>query len=267
MNMRRGSLFTTVLALCGITNLVAAPCRAQSAFAGETTKLALAEPTPKSAGHGSPGVGVGVRISALGIGAEMAVGVSHRINLRGGFSVLSYSRGFNKDGVTFTGQLNLRSAEAHLDLFPFAGGFHVSPGLLFYNGNNVGANAAVPGGQTFSLGGTDYMSDPANPITGIGKLDFVKAAPTILVGWGNLVPRNHKHFSFNTEIGVVFQQAPRTALSMAGGACDPSGLNCVNAATDLTVQANIISEVVKINNSVSPFKFYPVLSFGFGYKF
>jgi hypothetical protein len=201
------------------------------------------------------------------VGGEIAVGVTRWINVRGGANGLSYSRGFSKDGITYNGQLNLLSAEVHADVFPLAGRFHVSPGLLAYNGNNITANAAVPGGQTFTLGGTSYMSDPTSPITGKGKLDFVRVAPTILVGWGNLVPRKHSHFSFNTEFGVAFQQAPRTTLSLAGNACSTNGLICVNAATDPNVQASLAAEVAKINNSTSGLKYYPVLSLGVGYKF
>src|SRR5205807_379887 len=126
--------------------------------------------------------------------------------------------------------------------------------------------ANVPGGSTFTLGGATYTSDPANPITGTGRLDFVKAAPTAMVGFGNLVPES-RHFTFNFEMGAVFQGSARTKLNLTGGACDATGLYCVNAATDPTVQANVAAEQNKINNKLSPFKYYPVVSFGFGYRF
>lgn len=103
-------------------------------------------------------------------------------------------------------------------------------------------------------------------LTGTGKLDFVKAAPTVMLGFGNLVPQ-HRHFTYNFDLGVVFQGSARTKLNLTGNACDPLGLNCVNAATDPTVQANIIGEQNKVNNKLSPFKYYPVISFGFGYRF
>jgi hypothetical protein len=245
----------------------AAPCRAQSSLTMLAAPPTDVERDAKSAGREFPSVGIGVRISSLGVGAEGAVAIVHRVNLRGGFNLLSYSRGFSKDGVSYDGHLNLRSAEAHVDWFPSRGRFHLSPGLLVYNGNNVTANVTVPSGQTFTLGGASYMSDATKPIAGKGKLDFVKVAPTILAGWGNLVPRKHSHLSISTEFGVIFQQAPHTALTLAGNACASDGSICVNAATDPTVQANVASEVAKINKSVSPFRYYPVLSLGIGYKF
>src|SRR5690348_6490685 len=124
----------------------------------------------------------------------------------------------------------------------------------------------VPGGRTFALGGTTYTSDPGNPITGTGKLDFMKAAPTAMFGFGNLVPQ-HRYFTYNFELGALFQGSARTKLNLTGNACDSTGLNCVNAATDPTVQQNVAAEQTKINNKLSPFKYYPVISFGFGYRF
>lgn len=225
-------------------------------------------PAPQqSAKKGEAGlIGAEVRLSTLGAGAEVGVSLSNRLNVRGGFNIFQYSRSFGHDGITYKGQLNLRSGEAHLDWYPLGHTFHLSPGLLVYNSNGATATASVPGGSTFTLGGTTYASDPANPITGTGKLDFVKASPTAMFGFGNLVPQN-RHFTYNFELGAVFQGSARTKLNLTGNACDSTGLNCVNAATDPTVQQNIVAEQTKINNKLSPFKYYPVISFGFGYRF
>jgi hypothetical protein len=146
-------------------------------------------------------------------------------------------------------------------------GLHVSPGVLLYNGNNVNANASVPGGHTFTLSNTTYMSDPANPVTGTGKLSLYKAAPMLLVGIGNLVPRSGRHFSSSFEIGAAYQGPPRVALNFSGGVCDPTGVFCRSISSDPTIQSNIAAEQAKLNKSASPYKFYPVLSFGFGYRF
>jgi hypothetical protein len=139
-------------------------------------------------------LGIGVKLSLLGVGVEAATPLSVRSNLRAGFNLFSYDRGFNEDGIAYAGQLRFRSVEAHYDWFPFRGNFHVSPGVLVYNGNQMTANAAVPGGNTFTLNNTSYTSDPADPVTGSGKVDFIKAGPMFTVGWGNLGDDAHwKH--------------------------------------------------------------------------
>ncbi|HXY24268.1 MAG TPA: hypothetical protein VEI73_06430 [Candidatus Acidoferrum sp.] len=224
---------------------------------------------PRQAAKGSREtglVGVGIRLSTLGAGAEVGVSLGRRVNVRGGFNIFQYNRGFNHDGIAYKGQLNLRSGEAHLDWYPFGHGFHLTPGLLVYNGNGATATASVPGGSTFTLGSTTYLSDPTNPVAGAGKLDFVKVAPTALFGFGNLVPRS-RHLAFNFEMGAVFQGSARTKLNLTGNACTPADTNCVDAATDPTVQANVLAEQTKLDNKLSPFKYYPVISFGFGYRF
>lgn len=213
-------------------------------------------------------VGVGVRMSLLGAGIEAATPITYHTNLRVGFNTFSYSRGFTNDGTNYAASLNFRSFETHLDWFPFAGGFHLSPGAMLYNGNQIKANASVPGTQSFTLGGTSYTSDPANPITGTGKIGFNTVAPTFMLGWGNLVPRKeNKHISVPFEVGMLFQGSPKATLNLAGTACDSTGANCQNVAGDTTFQNNVIAQQTKLNNDMSFFKVYPIISLGFGYKF
>lgn len=285
--MRKIERPSKTLLLCSFLMIFPAACfagpddSAHQTASEATTLYSSAAPAERSASndaadapapqqHAKKGeaglIGVGIRLSTLGAGAEVGVSLSNKLNVRGGFNIFQYSRGFNHDGITYKGQLNLRSGEAHLDWYPIGHTFHLSPGLLVYNGNGATATANVPGGSTFTLGGTTYTSDPTNPITGTGKLDFVKAAPTAMLGFGNLVLQN-RHFTYNLELGAVFQGSARTKLNLTGNACDAFGLNCVNAATDPTVQSNVVAEQTKINNKLSPFKYYPVISFGFGYRF
>ena len=212
-------------------------------------------------------IGIGFKTSLLGLGADIAVPVTHRSNVRFGFATFNYTRGFDKDGVSYSGKLGLRSVQALYDFFPFAGGFHLSPGVMLYNGDQLTANAAVPGGQSFSLGGSDYVSDPSNPLNGNGKLQFSKAGPMFLFGFGNLARRSERHFGMTFDIGAVYQGVPRTTLNLAGGACDTTGLNCRDVASDPTIQSNILSEQAKINHSITLLRFYPIISLGFGYKF
>jgi hypothetical protein len=254
----------------------AAPSRS-SAVADDSISGSGSAPAKSSASPGAPAakssrenhleVGLGVKVSTLGVGGELALPVTHRSNVRFGFNAFNYNHTFLKDGVTYKGALDLRSAQAVFDIFPFTAGFHLSPGVLLYNGNKINANASVPGGQSFTLNGTTYLSDAANPVTGTGKLTFYKAAPMILLGFGNLVPRGKRRFSVSFEVGAAYQGPPRAALGLSGSACDSTGLNCRTISSDPTIQSNVLAEQAKINKSASPFRFYPVVSLGVGYKF
>lgn len=209
---------------------------------------------------------VGVKASLLGVGSELAARVTHRTNLRAGFNILGYSRNFNKDGVNYDAHLSFRTIEVHYDIFPWARAFHISPGLLAYLGNPITANAIEPGNQNFTLGGHTYYSDPSNPATASGRINFNQVSPMATIGWGNLVHRDSKRFTISFEIGAAFQGSPRTTLALGGSVCDSPGVNCRSAAADANVQSNVMSEQGKINKSMAPFKVYPIISLGFGYK-
>ena len=160
-----------------------------------------------------PRVGIGVRFSTLGLGGEVAVRLANRINVRGGFNALSVHHNVTINGIDYAGQARFRSAEAHLDFF-LVGSFHVSPGLLVYNGNNANVNISIPGGRTFTIGGTTYESGDATsangPITGNLTVKFNRVAPEILIGTGNLVPRGHRrHWSINGDFGFDYEGSPK----------------------------------------------------------
>lgn len=270
--MRRVPAFAVLVLL---TSLSASRLRAATPDSPEssappasaTARVAAAPPAPaKKSSEGRIPIGVGVKVSMLGIGGELALAVSHRTNVRFGFNAFSDGPTFDKDGVTYKGNLNLRSAQATYDMFLLKG-LHLSPGVLLYNGNQVTANASVPGGRTFTLSNTNYVSAAADPVNGTGKLTVYKAAPLLLLGIGNLVPRNSSHFSTSLEIGALYQGPPRVTLNLGGSACDSTGLFCRAIRSDPTIQSNIAAEQAKLNKSASPYKLYPVLSFGVGYKF
>jgi hypothetical protein len=234
-----------------------------------------ARPSSFNSHHDSSGdsgmVGIGVKASLLGVGAEAATRVSHRTNARVGFNILGYSRNFGKDGINYNGHLSFRTIEAHYDIFPWAGSFHISPGLLDYIGNPITASALVPGNQSFTLGGQTYYSDPSSPVRAGGRVNFNQVAPVATIGWGNLVHRDSKRFSIPVEFGVAFQGSPKTTLNLAGNVCAPGpagslGTTCTSTASP-SVQSNVVAEQGKINKNLAPFKAYPIISVGFGYKF
>ena len=213
-------------------------------------------------------VALGVRVSALlGIGVEGAVELTRKSNLRGGFNLFSYDFSETKDNLVYNAGLRLRSAEALYDWFPFGGKFHLSGGALLYNGNNITAKVSPSGGQSFTLGGVSYTSDPTNPIAGNATLglDHNRVAPMGLVGWGNPIPRSGRRVGVNFELGAVFIGSPQSTLSLTGGACVSAGV-CLNAATDPSVQSNIAAEKKKLDHDASFLHVLPVISIGFSFR-
>jgi hypothetical protein len=214
-------------------------------------------------------VGLEAKISTLGIGGEGAVRLTHRINVRAGFNDYNFNHTFSKDGITYAATLGLRSMTANVDFY-LLGPLHISPGALLYNDFKGSADAAVASGSTFTLGGTTYESGSANPLHGTLAITVPKAAPELLIGLGNLVPRSRRHITFNFDTGVVFQGSLTSTLALTGQACAPpntSGVTCVEASTNSIVQANVAAQQTKLNNDLKAFKYYPVVSFGIGVHF
>jgi len=211
-----------------------------------------------------PRLGVGVKMSSLGAGIEAATAVTHRSNVRVGFNIFSYGTDLTKDGIHYSGDLSLRSLQVLYDQY-LIGPLHVSPGLLLYNGNHLSGSASVPGGQSFSLGGTGFVSSAADPVHGTGYLNLGTTSPMVLIGVGNLLPRSRRHFAVNFEAGVIFQRAPQAKLTLNGSAC--IGGICQPAASTPLVENRIQAEQDKINRDLDLLRFYPVISVGFGYKF
>ena len=235
--------------------------------------LALFSPSLGFAQSGSGAaaskIGAQVKISTLGIGGELGFQVHRRANVRAGFNIFNYDHAFNKDGITYAGKLTLRSMTANFDWY-LLGPLHIGPGVLLYNGFHGSAIAAVPGGSTLTLGNTTYESSTTAPLNGSLALGVNRVAPELLIGVGNLVPRSDRHFTVNFDLGVVFQGSPNSILILSGFACAPpnsTGPTCVNAGTNPIVQANVKSQEDKLNSDLSAFKYYPVISFGIGYKF
>lgn len=214
-------------------------------------------------------LGMGANVGTLGIGVEVATPLAGRFNLRGGGNFFGYSRNIDRNGITYAANLDLRSAQASLDWFPFGGSFHLSPGAMLYNGTKVVANAQVPPNGSFTLNGVKYYNDPSDPLSGSAKVVFPAAGPQFTAGFGNMVPRrDSKHFSVPFEFGFVYFGTGTTLLHFNGSACiSPGGFNCMKASSLPGFQTNVTAEQAKIEKYVEYARFYPVLRIGASYKF
>ena len=217
---------------------------------------------------------------SLGIQLQAATNLGSHFNLRGSGNFFNYSDNFTTNGISASAKLNLASAGAAVDIYPFRAGFRISPGLLFYNQNQVTASTSVPAGSSFTLNGTTYYSANTNaatgatPVTGTGTLGLNTSKPafTITTGWGNMLPRNG-HFSVPFEVGVAFIGAPSVNVNLGGWACyDQAQTECTNIASTtnpiaIAIQSNLAAQEAKWTSDLNPLKTYPILSVGLAYSF
>ena len=234
---------------------------------GDDEPPAAAAPPMKSESIFKPRFGMVAKFSMLGVGGDVGMSLTPLANVRVGGNGLDFSQSFRSNGIRYDATLHYSSVEALVDITPFRDWFHISPGVLLHNGNNITANATVPGGQNFDLGSVSFRSSPTDPVHGTGKLTVRTSAPMLMFGFGNPIPHHHRFTLFH-DFGIVFQGLPKTTLNLTGTACDPvTGLVCRNVATDPFVQAQIVAEQNRINKDTSIVRFYPFASIGLGIRF
>ena len=166
----------------------------------------------------------------------------------------------------------MATAGAAVDFYPFPNhGFRFSPGVLFHNGNALGATITAAGGSSFTLNGNTYYSSAADPVTGAGSLILHAQRPafTITTGWGNMISRRGGHWSFPFEVGVAMVGAPSVNLALTSGqVCStPEGGDCQNVVGDSSLNRDLQAQVAKYQQDVSPFRIYPIISSGISYSF
>jgi hypothetical protein len=223
------------------------------------------------------GIAIGVKFGLAGIGFDVATPlVPQRLNLRGGASFFSYTPStITTDNLNINGNLKFQNAAAMVDWFPFHGTFRLSGGATIYNDTGLTATLSVPVGQSFTVGGTTYYSEPYNaitnpagPITGSGVFTFGgnNVVPRVTIGTGNMLPKKG-HFRFESEIGFQYFSQPTVVYNISGTGCQN-----YNATTNVYTncgpipQTNVTTEQNNLQNDLTGLRFFPILSFGFSYK-
>ena len=215
---------------------------------------------------------IGAGISPLGVNLMVATNISPNFNLRGTGNIFQYTvNNITTNGFNVDAKLNLASAGASLDIYPFARhGLRFSPGVLFYNQNAADATFSVKGGTTFTLNSVQFIASSTNPVKGVGSLGLHTQSPafTATTGWGNVIPRSGGHWSFPFEVGVAFIGSPALNIALnSGQVCNAQGQVCIDVATDQVLQTNLQTQIAKYKNDLDPLKTYPIVSFGIAYSF
>lgn len=271
--MKRTAIFLPILFLAAASTLLGqSASTANTAVTAKTAKK-KAEAHLKPFSKLALGGGVGV----MGVNLQAATNVSRHLNLRGSGNVFNYTvNNITVSDFNLNGKVNFASAGASLDYYPFpTHGLRLSPGVLFYNQNQITANAVGASGTSIKLNDVEYYSETANPLTVNANLGLNtrKQAATFTTGWGNMIPRKGGHWSFPFELGAAFTDVPTVNVGLTGYACATQedaaigGASCVDMATNSTAQANLTTQVNKWKSDLDPMKVYPIFSFGVSYAF
>jgi len=206
-------------------------------------------------------------LSPLGLGEHLSTNLSPQIDLRIFVNFLSVNHNVTRSGFKIAGNGEFINVGSFVDCYPFHLPIRISPGFLFYNGNRVRADIKAQQNASLTLNDVDFFSDDADPIRGTGRLTLGGSGFLITAGYGRMVSRSERHFTFPFEAGVAFINTPKATFNVSGQACSASGTDCQSVATYPGFADALAEQLTKFNRNFAPFHVYPVVEGGVAYTF
>jgi hypothetical protein len=200
--------------------------------------------------------GLAARAGTTGFGADLNLPVTDHFGLRVNFTGGSVSHATTESGVRYDSRMRFETAMGLIDFFPGAGRFRLSTGVA-YNNNRLDLHArASSSSGTIEINDTTYNVSDIGPLT--GQLRFNKANPYFGVGWGNGSHNLGAGLYFSADIGILIVN-PSVRLD-AGCPASFTPAQCTRLQNDLR------AEEQQFKDSWGYHSWYPVLSFGIGYR-
>jgi len=196
-----------------------------------------------------------LKLGTLGVGVDLSSSFNDTFALRFNVNGMSVTQTDTQDGTDFEGTLDLFTAGALIDYYPFENNFRFSSGL-YYNENGFTGKAKPTVGSTVEIDGTNYtLGDTGD----IGSLDadisFPSTAPYIGLGWGN--DAHYQGWGFTLDVGAMYHGTGNVDLKA----------NVNNELLADAIANDVAAEEQNIKADLEEFKFYPVVSIGVNYTF
>jgi hypothetical protein len=186
---------------------------------------------------------VGARAGTLGLGGEVALGLSDVIVLRGGLGAFPFDYEGEFDGEDYTVTFPSSIWTAGADLYLGGGGIRLMGGIMGKS-DNIEMVSILTG--TTEIGGTIY--DASGTVTGV--LEQADIAPFVGLGFGK---HTSGGFGFFLDLGVAFSGEPEINMSATGEIASIPGIE-----DDLQQEADQIEEDLG-----SFVQYWPIVSLGF----
>jgi hypothetical protein len=199
---------------------------------------------------------IAARAGSTGFGGDLSFPVTDHFGLRANLYGGSISHSTTESGVHYDSRLRFNTAMGLLDFFPRGGRFRLSTGVA-YNNNRLDLHArAANSSGTIEINDTTYNVSEIGPLT--GELRFNKANPYFGVGWGNGSRNLGVGLFFSADLGILIVN-PSVRLN----ANCPSSFTPARCAQ---LQNDLREEEQQFKDSWGYHSWYPVLSFGIGYR-
>lgn len=192
-------------------------------------------------------LGISGDVSTLGLNLSLSYKLNDYVSVSGGFNHFSRSGSGNLKDVDYSYDLQLSSETLLVNLYPFAGGFHLTGGLV-HNGNSLSLTGQPSSNGTYTFNGNTYTAQQVGTVA--AGLTFKSMAPYLGIGWGG-----NGSWGMTFDLGVVEQGAPTFNLSASAATSNPQ------LASDVAQQKSITQQ------DVNSFTWYPQIALGFYFHF
>lgn len=192
--------------------------------------------------HGQ-GIAIGARAGTLGLGGEVAVGVTELFVVRGGYGWFPLEIESDYDDVEYTISPPKNIGTIGIDLYPGGGSFRIMGGLMVRDGD-----ISMETGDLSELGEIgDNTYDEVGTLTGVLKTK--STAPFAGVGFGR---HTRAGFGLSMEFGVAFVGEPDVELNASGPVTEVPGF-----------QQDLDREEANIEEDFGGYlKYWPIVSIG-----
>ena len=215
-----------------------------------TFKVALIAVAFCASGFASADTGVGIKAGTLGAGIEARWSPIDWFDVRVGANLYDFSDSGSEAGINYDGVFAMESYYATGNFrFPLSP-FRVTAGI-FSNGNELQLVSQDSEGADFDIGGITYSATDVGTLRSTVSFD----ATSPYVGFGYDFEILDK-VGLNLDFGVLWQGEPQIAMTSDGA-----------AAQQPAFQAALETERLELEDDVSSYKAWPVISLGFVYNF
>ena len=195
-------------------------------------------------------LGIGIKAGTLGLGLEGRWSGLPYMDLRLGANAYDLNYDGREAGIRYDGDVDLETyyltANFHFPLSPF----RITIGA-FANSNQINLVGAETGDYNFGSDPTDWTQAQVGVLSGTTSFD--DTAPYVGLGFDFEL---FGKAGLNFDVGVLLQGDPVVTLDASGTAGD-----------DPALRAALDAEALELEDDLSSFKAYPVVSLSFVYNF
>lgn len=193
------------------------------------------------------GFAVAGRVGTLGLGAEAALGLSPKFQVRGGLGLMPLEPTVTIDDIEFTLGLPETWFNIGGDLF-LGSGFRIGAGMMF-KPDDPTLTGELTSTATVDIGDETYTSTEVSTLN--GTVDSKDQAPYVLIGFGRHAAPGVGLF---LDLGVAFVGEPEVILSAEGR---PEVVNSAEFQAELRKQEQRTED-----DFGSYIKYWPIINFG-----